>query len=152
MPAVDPDLAAHLTILHHRGIALDGPPIGEIFPAVPPADYLASILADGREAAERLPENPVYGVLTLCRVLAYAAEGLIASKEEGGAWALARLPAADRAVVAQAVVEDRAVVTQALALYRGEAGSAPFDPEALRRFGRRMLERIDRACGEAPRL
>lgn len=114
MDDVDPELAAHLTILHHRGIALDGPPIGEIFPAVRPADDLASILADGRAAAERLPENPVYGVLTLCRVLAYAAEGLIASKEEGGAWALARLPA-----------EDRAVVVQALAIYRGEAGPPP---------------------------
>ncbi|HYG59272.1 MAG TPA: nucleotidyltransferase domain-containing protein, partial [Symbiobacteriaceae bacterium] len=38
----DPDLAAHVVILHERGIVLFGPSVRSVFPPVPPADYAAA--------------------------------------------------------------------------------------------------------------
>ena len=88
MNGVDPDLAAHFTVTRARGIALCGAPVAEVFGEVPREAYLDSILGDIAPAEEDILRDPVYVALNLCRVLAYAREGLIASKREGGMWAL----------------------------------------------------------------
>jgi streptomycin 3"-adenylyltransferase len=118
----DPDLAAHITVTRRRGLCLYGAPIAAVFPAVPPADYLASIVDDFHWGRERLVANPVYFILNACRILAYRRAGLVCSKDEGGAWGLPGLPEAHRALV------DRA-----LAAYRG-ADPLPFDRAAVERF------------------
>lgn len=133
LPPADRDLAAHLTILHHRGVVLQGPPIAALFPPVPPRDYLAAIWGD--ICSVELEQEPVYGVLCLCRVLAYAADRQVTSKEEGGRWALAR---------AGLSPEHRAVVAHALALYRGADLEPRFATEHLRSFGLCLHERIAR--------
>lgn len=88
----DGDLAAHFTILNHRGICLKGRPIHEIFPSVPPQDYLSSILEDYEECLEKIHKNPVYSLLNLIRVYWYLKEGQICSKEEAGVWGQQHLP------------------------------------------------------------
>jgi predicted nucleotidyltransferase len=100
---LDPDLAAHITALHARGLALLGPPVSEVFPQVPEADYLDSILRDYEWALARLDQNPVYAVLNMARVLHYLTDGAIASKLEAGAWALDILPEGGHPVVLAAV-------------------------------------------------
>jgi streptomycin 3"-adenylyltransferase len=89
----DPDLAAHVTITKHRGICLQGAPIEQVFPDVPAADYLASILGDVQDALALPVRDPVYAILNACRVYAFVREGRVMSKQEGGLWALAVVPA-----------------------------------------------------------
>jgi streptomycin 3"-adenylyltransferase len=92
---VDPDLGGHVMVVGRRGVCLYGAPIAEVFPPVPPADYLASVLDDVLSA-----EFGIYGrtapaayiVLNACRTLAYLRTGEVLSKDEGGVWALAALP------------------------------------------------------------
>lgn len=91
----DPDLGGHVMVIGHRGVCLYGAPIATVFPPVPPADYLDSVLSDvlsaefgiyGREAPA------AYIVLNACRTLAYLRTEEVLSKDEGGVWALAALP------------------------------------------------------------
>ncbi len=99
----DPDLAAHITVLHARGVVLLGPPIADVFPPVPRADFVHPLrldVLDPRFGLTSLAEHPVYSLLNACRTLAYLREGAILSKAEGGAWALAALPAEHRPVIA----------------------------------------------------
>ncbi|RLQ89869.1 aminoglycoside adenylyltransferase domain-containing protein [Planomicrobium sp. Y74] len=82
----DIDLAAHFTILNHRGICLEGQPIHEVFPAVPESDYLTSILDDYEDCLQKIFRDPVYSILNLTRVYWYLKEGKISSKQEAGEW------------------------------------------------------------------
>ena len=91
-PRFDADLAAHITILAHRGIVLDGPAIEAVFPVVPSFDYISSILGDYRECMEKMLDDPVYCILNILRVYWHLKEGIIASKLEAGEWALSTLP------------------------------------------------------------
>lgn len=100
----DRDLAAHFTIIGRYGRTLFGAPIGEVFGAVPRADYIDSILFDIEHAREDISENPMYMTLNLCRVLAYLREGLVCSKKAGGEWGLRALPERFRATVADALL------------------------------------------------
>ena len=88
----DADLAAHITIVNHRGISLEGPPIDEVFPSVPRSHYLSSIIGDFQECLENIKEDPIYCVLNLIRVYWYLKEGVISSKQEAGNWGLSSLP------------------------------------------------------------
>ena len=103
MKGTDVDLAAHITILHRKGVVLWGAPIQEIFAPVPKEAYLASIRADVANAAADILENPVYVTLNLCRVMAFVREGLVLSKEEGGKWGLGNLPWAYHSVIEAAL-------------------------------------------------
>ncbi|MCA9835591.1 MAG: DUF4111 domain-containing protein [Trueperaceae bacterium] len=89
---VDPDLAAHITVLRERGLVLTGEAITRVFPEVPKKDYLASIRGDVLESLATIRENPVYTVLNACRSLAFLQDSKVRSKKEGGEWALAELP------------------------------------------------------------
>lgn len=99
----DRDLAAHLTIIKHRGICLYGKEIKEIFGDVPRRDYIDSIVYDIENAKEEITENPVYITLNLCRVLYYIKENVVCSKLEGGNWGKEIVPQQYRKIVEDAV-------------------------------------------------
>jgi len=134
----DPDLAAHVTVLRARGRVLLGPPIAEVFPPVPREHYLASIRSDLVWARERLAENPVYAILNSCRVYSYVREGRIASKAEGGEWALGR-PGDELSK------NERDVISQALAVYRGEREDVGSNLEIVANLFKRLSDSIDLA-------
>ena len=130
-PRHDPDLAAHVTITKARGICLVGAPIAQIFPDVPKADYLASILGDIQDAFDSILDNPVYAILNACRVDAFLQAGLICSKQEGGEWTLATAP-----------LEVQPAIVTALAFYAGGQTDTQFDPAALAAFVTYMRQRL----------
>ena len=92
MKGVDKDLAAHFTILTHRGKCLYGAPIKDVFADVPEQDYIDSIWNDVADAEKEITDHPLYLILNLTRVLAYLQDGLVLSKREGGEWGLIILP------------------------------------------------------------
>jgi len=134
MNGLDEDLAAHFTVIRHKGMVLCGAEIQDVFAPVPKEFYLESIQADVRYAITRAGENPVYCVLNLCRVLAYMADGAVLSKREGGEWGLAHLPSAYGALIAAALADyvDEEEKSKAC---------AAMEPEAVARF-----------CKEAERI
>jgi streptomycin 3"-adenylyltransferase len=89
---VDPDLAAHITILNHSGICWEGPPIKDVFPVIPEPHYLSSILADYLDCLKNVESDPVYCVLNLIRVYWYVKDGVISSKLEAGGHGLTSFP------------------------------------------------------------
>lgn len=91
MNGTDKDLAAHFTIIYHRGKTLYGKEIKSVFAEVSSRDYMDSIWLDIKNAKEDIIDDTMYIILNLCRVLAYKKEGLILSKQEGGEWALRHL-------------------------------------------------------------
>ena len=127
----DPDLAAHITITCARGICLRGRSIREVFPDVPRADYVASILSDVAQAPSLIAGNPVYTVLNLCRVRWYLQEAVISSKDEAGAWSERTLP-----------LPFAGIVTKALRIYRGANMDSAFDSQQLADFASYMLAEI----------
>lgn len=104
MKGTDADLAAHFTVITHAGIALYGAPVADVFGPVPRAAYLDSILADVENAEADILSDPIYYALNLCRVLAFARDGLCLSKADGGRWALERLPEEWHPLVSEALV------------------------------------------------
>ena len=130
MKGTDKDLAAHFTIIYHRGKALCGKAIREVFSEVSSADYFDSIWGDIENAQEEMIESPTYIILNLCRVLAYSKEGLILSKLEGGKWGL------------ENVSEKYAnLISDALAEYETNY-SMPLDDILAKEYARYMLEQI----------
>jgi streptomycin 3"-adenylyltransferase len=127
---VDADLAAHLTITRERGITLYGQPIELVVPDIPTRYYTESILGDANSVLADMSSDPVYSVLNLCRVWAYLEDGQITSKREGGEWALQH-----------ATPFQKDVIEQALAEYIGRQ-PAPWDTEALNRFGQEMADHL----------
>lgn len=134
MKGEDADLAAHCTILRKHGLVLHGAPIAEIFGEVPKAAYLDSIRQDVAGAAEDILADPMYITLNLCRVVAYAQEELVLSKQEGGAWGLEHLPKAHHPLI-----------RHALECYAGDL-PMPVDEAAAVSFAEEMLRSIGQAC------
>jgi len=130
MRGTDRDLAAHVMVLHHRGRALWGKRIDEVFSEVSPEDYWDSIVRDIENAASDIREMPVYMILNLCRVLAYKRDRLILSKSEGGEWGIARLPS-----------QYGGLIHAALAEYRSGL-SANWDKQPLGDYAAYMLAQI----------
>jgi streptomycin 3"-adenylyltransferase len=136
----DVDLAAHFTIVRERGVALFGPAPRQVFPAVPPSDYVAAILDDYDGAMAAITEAPVYGVLNMLRVWWYLSEGRICSKEEAGVWGVQRLT--DMAA--------RSVAATALDRYRGGEETAEFPPAALEQFVHTVDAAVERFVSQGP--
>lgn len=128
MHGVDPDLAAHFTVVRAVGQTLCGPPVDAIFGETPRSAYVASILSDVESAEADIADNPVYVTLNLCRVLAYLSDGLVLSKQQGGQWGLTHLPEAYHPLL-----------RSALAAYAG--AEFPAIP-GLTDFAAEMLRRI----------
>ena len=131
MNGTDKDLAAHFTILYHRGKTLCGKEIREVFSEVDSADYFDSIRGDIENAVEEIMENPMYITLNLCRVLAYRKERLILSKLEGGKWGLANLPQ-----------KYAPLLTDALAEYTSDSTMEP-DTALAREYAAYMLKSLN---------
>lgn len=102
MHGTDKDLAAHFMIILTAGRVLCGADIASVFGKVPRENYLDSIMSDIEDAVNEIQENPVYIILNLCRVLAFAEEGLVISKEQGGKWGINRLPETYRPLIKKA--------------------------------------------------
>lgn len=100
---MDKDLAAHFTIIRHRGICLYGKEIEEVFADVPKEYYIDSIVNDIENAEKDIIENTVYITLNLCRVLYYIKDNVICSKLEAGNWAKEIVPQKYRRIVEDAV-------------------------------------------------
>lgn len=105
MRGTDKDLAAHFTIIYHRGKCLYGKDIKDVFGAVSKEYYFDSIRSDIEEAETEITDNPTYIILNLCRVLAYKKEGLILSKQEGGNWGICNVPEKYQPLIVQALDE-----------------------------------------------
>ena len=105
MNGTDKDLAAHFTIIGKRGKCLFGLPIEDVFAVVPKADYMDSIWNDIVEAPEEITENTKYLTLNLVRVLAFAKDGLVLSKKEGGDWGLKNVPEEYHSLIEDALSE-----------------------------------------------
>lgn len=133
MKGTDKDLAAHFTVIYHRGKTLYGKEIKSVFSKVSSRDYMDSIWSDIEDAKEEIVTNTMYITLNLCRVLAYKRESLILSKQEGGEWAMNALP----------VSEYQKIISDALKEYKtGEVMST--DRAIVVEFAEYMLKEIER--------
>lgn len=133
MKGTDKDLAAHFTVIYHRGKTLYGKEIKSVFSKVSSRDYMDSIWSDIEDAKEEIVTNTMYITLNLCRVLAYKRESLILSKQEGGEWAMNALP----------VSEYQKIISDALKEYKtGEV--MPTDRAIAVEFAEYMLKEIER--------
>ncbi|MBQ7433095.1 MAG: DUF4111 domain-containing protein [Lachnospiraceae bacterium] len=130
MQGEDKDLAAHFTIINHRGKCLYGASIEEIFADVPVPDYVDSIWNDIADAEEEIADNPMYLILNLARVLAYLKDGLVLSKKEGGEWALDNIPETYHGFVKNALRE------------YADGGDVSYDTNLARNYAGYMLEQI----------
>ncbi len=106
-PQADPDLAILITQLRAHSVALRGPAAAALFAPVPVADVrraMAAALALWHTAADwQGDERNV--LLTLARIGYSAATGQFTSKDAAADWAMAHLPIAAQAAMAQARAE-----------------------------------------------
>ncbi len=131
----DKDLAAHFTVIRHRGKTLFGKEIADVFSTVGKEEYLDSLWCDIEGAITDILDNPAYAVLNMCRVLAYVKDSLILSKEDGGRWGLANVPKKFRELVSAATEEYRNGVKMSL------------DAALAQEYADYMLGQIRNACG-----
>ena len=129
----DPNLSIYLTVLHTHGIVLTGRPIAETLPTVPEEVLRASLIAATLIARDERLHDLVSFVLNACRTIAYLREGTLLSKDEGGMWGEAHLPA-----------QYHALIHQSLALYQGG--------RLGRSVGRVVLDEFVGYVGEALRF
>ena len=130
MKGEDKDLAAHFTIINHRGKCLYGASIKDIFADVPVQDYIDSIWNDIAEAEEEITDNPMYIILNLARVLAYIKDGLVLSKKEGGEWALNNVHEIYHSLIQDALIE------------YAEDRIISYDTNLARDYAKYMVEKI----------
>ncbi|NDI35494.1 aminoglycoside adenylyltransferase domain-containing protein [Chengkuizengella sediminis] len=129
----DPDLAAQLNIVVHRGICLYGKEIEEVFNEVPREVYINSIYYDVCNAKSEILEDPVYIILNLCRVLYYLKENVICSKLEGGEWGKENLP-----------TQYHNVVENAVNVYMSDLTGLDYSHQVLNEFADYMLNEIQK--------
>lgn len=130
MKGIDKDLAAHFTVIRECGIVLYGAAIQDVFAEVPREDYFDSIFEDIQDAIEDILSDPMYIVLNLCRVLAAVQDGVVLSKEQGGAWGLLHIPQ-----------DYHALIQSALESYASEK-EMTIDQENALQFAEYMLKMI----------
>lgn len=116
-PLHDPDLAILLTKAQQHSIALYGPAITELLPAVPQRDFQQALVDTLKlwNAPDDWLGEETNIVLTLARIWYSAQTGRIAPKDVAADWLLQQLP-----------LQHHAVVTQARDAYLGQG-----DPAAL---------------------
>ena len=130
MTGEDKDLAAHFTIIKHRGKCLYGAPIEDTFADVPAQDYIDSIRNDIADAEDEIADNPMYLILNLSRVLAYLKDGLVLSKKEGGEWAQENVPERYHSLIRDALTE------------YAEDGNIFYDTDLAKDYARYMMGEI----------
>lgn len=129
--ATDGDLACHITLTNQQGICLYGPPVEEVLPTVPEADFWDSIYWGIDYFGELKGEQLVTGILTLIRIWSYKETKRILSKAEAGEWSLDRIPAGSRYIVRNAVD-----------VYSAVSGLVPYGEADLEELRRYVVEEI----------
>ena len=132
---LNPDVAILITAVLGASVPLVGPPAAELFDPVPAADLrraltdeLPSLLADLETDTRNI-------VLTLARIWVTVVTGEIRSKDAAADWALERLPA-----------EHRPILARARAIYLGDEPERWNDlRDQLHRFADQVLAEIGRA-------
>ena len=132
---LNPDVAILITAVLGASVPLVGPPAAELFDPVPSADLrraltdeLPSLLADLETDTRNI-------VLTLARIWVTVVTGEIRSKDAAADWALERLPA-----------EHRPILARARAIYLGDEPERWNDlRDQLHRFADQVLAEIGRA-------
>ena len=130
MKGEDKDLAAHFTVINHRGKCLCGAPTKDTFADIPAKDYIDSIWNDIADAEEEITDNPMYLILNLARVLAYMKDGHVLSKKEGGEWALNNIPETYHCLLQAAMSE------------YAESKDISYDTSLAKDYAAYMLEQI----------
>ncbi|GAA4043709.1 aminoglycoside adenylyltransferase family protein [Streptomyces shaanxiensis] len=102
VPEPSPDLAPLLTMVLLANAPLYGPPPAELLDPVPPADLRRAIVTAVPELLTELDSDTRNVLLTLARIWTTLDTGAIRSKDAAADWALARLPAEHRPVLAHA--------------------------------------------------
>jgi len=98
----NPDLALVLTMVSQANRPLFGPPPGAVLDPVPWADLRRAMLDSLPDLLADLSGDKRNVVLTLARIWTTLATGVFRPKDEAAEWALPRLPAEHRAVLAYA--------------------------------------------------
>ncbi|MFH8497730.1 aminoglycoside adenylyltransferase family protein [Streptomyces coeruleorubidus] len=101
-PGPGPDLAPLLTMVLRADAPLHGPPPAELLDPVPHDDLRRAIVAGVPELMAELDSDTRNVLLTLARIWATLTTGTIRSKDAAAEWALDRLPAGHRPVLARA--------------------------------------------------
>lgn len=109
-PEPSPDLAPLLTMVLLADAPLYGPPPADLLDPVPHEDLRRAIVAGVPELLGELDTDTRNVLLTLARIWTTLATGAIRAKDAAADWALPRLPA-----------EHRHVLAHARAIYLGEA-------------------------------
>jgi streptomycin 3"-adenylyltransferase len=97
-----PDLAPLLTMVMLADAPLQGPPPAELLDPVPHEDLRRAVVAGVPELMDELDSDTRNVLLTLARIWTTLATGAIRSKDAAAEWALDRLPAEHRPVLARA--------------------------------------------------
>ncbi|GGS64048.1 aminoglycoside adenylyltransferase family protein [Streptomyces violaceus] len=101
-PEPSPDLAPLLTMVLLADAPLHGPPPAELLDPVPHEDLRRAVVAGVPELMDELDSDTRNVLLTLARIWATLTTGDIRSKDAAAVWALGRLPAEHRPVLARA--------------------------------------------------
>lgn len=103
MNGLDPDIVCHIAEARTACKVLLGPGVNRMFGAVSRKDLLDSISRDLSDAPEQLHSNPVYYVLNLCRAMALRQDGVMLSKQDGGAWGIKHMNQIYQGIIQAAV-------------------------------------------------
>lgn len=128
----DRDLAAHITVTINRGFCLYGKKIKEAFKPIPEKYYIDSLMYDLENIKNNILENPVYNILNLCRILQYLKTKKVASKLEGGNWALKTIPA-----------KYWEIVNKATAIYQQNEKNINWNDTDLKEYADYMMRKIN---------
>ncbi|GAA1161829.1 aminoglycoside adenylyltransferase family protein [Streptomyces hebeiensis] len=101
-PEPDPDLAVLITAALRGDAALAGPPPAEVLDPVPHDDLRRAVAGGVPELLAELASDTRNVLLTLARIWLTLTTGEIRPKDAAADWALTRLPAEHRAVLAHA--------------------------------------------------
>jgi streptomycin 3"-adenylyltransferase len=101
-PEPMPGLALEISVALRGHEPLHGPPVTHVLDPVPPADVVRASVEGIPSLLADLSEDTRNVVLTLARVWVTLATGEILSKDAAASWALQRLPAEHRPVLAHA--------------------------------------------------
>ncbi len=137
----DPDLAAHITVTINRGFCLYGKSIDKVFKPIPELYYIDSLIYDLEEVEKNIINDPVYNVLNLCRVLLYLEEKKVASKREGGEWALKHISE-----------NYQNIIHYALCIYQGKTKNTKFKNKDLVNFAKFMMKKISAKLKKLPEM
>jgi Aminoglycoside adenylyltransferase, C-terminal domain len=122
-----------LAILRDHGRPLAGPPARDLVGPIPRRRLLEALRDSLAWHGAHEPALQ-QAVLNACRGWRFTEEGVWSSKDDAGAWALAR-------------TDDPATVSAALAVRHGDR-SRPLDPARVDAFQRRVLDRVEHALNQ----